>query len=88
VSKHPLLAQLLYGIGLRVSEALQLRVKDLNFANHALVVCSGKGGKDRIVMLPQRLHIKLRGQLARAQSLVRQRRGRTGQCGDTPHTRT
>lgn len=66
VGEHGLLARLLYGTGLRITEALQLRVKDLDFANRALVVRSGKGGKDRIVMLPQSLHVELRAQLAHA----------------------
>ena len=64
VGEHALLARLLYGTGLRITEALQLRVKDLDFSNRALVVRSGKGGKDRIVMLPQSLHIELRAQPA------------------------
>jgi integrase len=50
---HGLLARLLYGAGLRIEEALQLRVKDPDFANQAIVVRSGKGGKDRVVMLPR-----------------------------------
>ena len=39
--EHLLLAQLLYGTGLRITEALQLRVKDLDFAQRALIVCEG-----------------------------------------------
>jgi len=50
--EHRLLAQLLYGTGLRISEALELRVKDLDFDHRALVVREGKGSKDRVVMLP------------------------------------
>ena len=57
---HSLLARLLYGTGLRIEEALQLRVKDLDFANQAIVVRSGKGGKDRFVMLPRSLAPALR----------------------------
>lgn len=64
--EHRLLARLLYGTGLRITEGLQLRVKDVDFANGALIVRSGKGGKDRIVMLPQSLRAELRGQLARS----------------------
>ncbi|WP_442968368.1 phage integrase N-terminal SAM-like domain-containing protein [Pseudorhodoferax sp.] len=55
-----LLARLLYGTGLRIEEVLQLRIKDLDFANQALFVRSGKGGKDRVVMLPQSLAPALR----------------------------
>lgn len=68
-SEHLLLAKLLYGTGLRISEALQLRVKDLDFEHQALIVRSGKGGKDRVVMLPQTLHAELRAQLADAHRL-------------------
>ncbi len=50
-----LLARLLYGTGLRLAEGLALRVKDVDFARHVLIVRSGKGGKDRVVMLPRSL---------------------------------
>ncbi|PEN14644.1 integrase [Longibacter salinarum] len=46
---------LLYGSGLRVSEALRLRVKDLDMQNKRLIVRSGKGKKDRVALLPERL---------------------------------
>ncbi|KQP13794.1 integron integrase [Pseudorhodoferax sp. Leaf267] len=61
---HLLLARLLYGTGLRITEALQLRVKDLDFGQHAVFVREGKGGKDRVVMLPGTLAADLRAQLA------------------------
>lgn len=64
--EHALLARLLYGTGLRITEALQLRVKDLDFERQAIVVRAGKGGKDRVVMLPQQLVPGLRLQLQRA----------------------
>lgn len=41
--EHLLLARLLYGTGLRITEALQLRVKDVDFAQRALIVREGKG---------------------------------------------
>lgn len=62
---HGLLARLLYGTGLRIEEALELRVKDLDFANQAIVVRSGKGDKDRVVMLPRTLAPALRCHLAK-----------------------
>jgi len=61
-----LLARLLYGTGLRISEALQLRVKDIDFSHRAVIVREGKGGKDRVVMLPESLISALREQLARS----------------------
>jgi integrase len=45
---------------MRISEALQLRVKDVDFAHQALIVREGKGGKDRVLMLPQSLAQPLR----------------------------
>ena len=50
-----LMAALLYGSGLRLSEALGLCIKDVDFDRHAIVVRSGKGDKDRVVMLPKAL---------------------------------
>jgi integron integrase len=50
-----LMAQLLYGSGLRLMECLRLRVKDLNFAQHELTVRDGKGMHDRVTMLPDAL---------------------------------
>jgi integron integrase len=64
--EHLLLARLLYGTGLRITEALQLRVKDVDFAQRAVIVREGKGAKDREVMLPQSLAPELRHQLGRA----------------------
>lgn len=52
---HRLLAELLYGMGMRISEALGLRVKDLDFGHRAIYVREAKGGKDWAVMLPQSL---------------------------------
>lgn len=60
---YRLLGELLYGTGLRITEALQLRVKDVDFAQRAILVRAGKGGKDRVVMLPAALEAPLRDQL-------------------------
>lgn len=64
-----LLARTLYGTGMRLAEGLALRVKDIDFDRHAIVVRSGKGDKDRVVMLPRTLVEPLRAQLARARAL-------------------
>lgn len=58
-----LIANLLYGSGLRLLEALRLRVKDVDFARQAILVRDGKGMKDRITVLPRRLHEPLRQHL-------------------------
>jgi integron integrase len=65
----PLLARLLYGTGMRLMEALRLRVKDLDFDRRAIIVRHGKGGKDRVVMLPTALEAPLRSQLVAAHAL-------------------
>lgn len=66
---HGVLARLLYGTGMRIAEALQLRVKDVEFDRQAIIVRSGKGAKDRVVMLPASLAAALRGQMQRARVL-------------------
>ncbi len=55
-----LVAGLLYGCGLRVNEALSLRIKDIDFGYKQITVHEGKGAKDRRVMLPQSLMSRCR----------------------------
>ena len=62
-------ARLLYGTGMRLMEGLSLRVKDVDFDRQAIVVREGKGGKDRVVMLPAALQAPLRAQLSSAHHL-------------------
>lgn len=63
-----LLIRLMYGTGMRITEVLQLRVKDLDFDHRAIVVRQGKGDKDRVVSLPESLRDALQQQLqARAE---------------------
>lgn len=61
---YALVSRLLYGCGLRLLEGLRLRVKDVDFDRQVIVVREGKGGKDRVVMLPASLRDSLRAQLA------------------------
>lgn len=64
-----LLAGLLYGSGLRLMEALRLRVKDVDFARNEIVVRDGKGGKDRRTVLPASLADALKGEVERTRVL-------------------
>ena len=66
---HGLMAGLLYGCGLRLMECLRLRVKDVDFAYRQIVVREGKGEKDRVTMLPERLVQMLHVQLGAAKRL-------------------
>jgi integron integrase len=61
-----LVASLLYGAGLRLLEGLALRVKDVDFGGHEIRVRDGKGRRDRVVPLPEKLVAPLRAQLDRA----------------------
>ena len=60
-----LMAALLYGAGIRLMECVRLRVQDVDFGRREILVRNGKGGKDRRVPLPQRLHSRLREQVDR-----------------------
>lgn len=58
-----LIVRLLYGTGMRVLEALRLRVKDVDFARREIVIREGKGNKDRVTMLPASLLEPLRAKV-------------------------
>lgn len=60
-----LMASLLYGAGLRLSECLNLRVKDLDFDRRQLVIRDGKGGKDRLTCMPDTVVMALHAHLER-----------------------
>ena len=64
-----LVAELLYGTGMRLLEGLRLRVKDVDLQRREIVVRDGKGGKDRVTMLPEKLAPAMRSQLARVAAL-------------------
>ena len=64
-----LIASLLYGSGLRIMEALRLRVKDVDFAQREILVREGKGFKDRVTMLPLSLVEPLKAHLLKVQAL-------------------
>lgn len=70
-AKHRLIAELMYGSGLRVSEALRLRVKDIDFDRKALIIIDGKGRKDRRTLLSPRLFSPIREKIAQAIDIQR-----------------
>ncbi len=61
-----LIARLLYGTGMRLMEGIRLRVKDLDLERREVIVRHGKGGRDRVTVLPLALVAPLREHLARA----------------------
>ena len=66
---HQLVARLLYGSGLRLMEALRLRVKDIDFEQHQIIVRAGKGDKDRNTILPDTLRLPLSQHLQQVKAL-------------------
>ncbi len=60
---YRLLGELMYGAGLRISEAIKLRIKDIDFGMNVIIVRNSKGNKDRITLLPQKLVEALNNQL-------------------------
>ncbi len=67
-----LIARVLYGTGLRLMEGLRLRVKDLEFERREIIVREGKGGKDRVTMLPESLLVPLQRHLLKVRALHEQ----------------
>jgi len=66
---HRLIGRLLYGTGMRIMEGMRLRVKDVEFTRREILVRDGKGQKDRVVMLPDRVAGPLQQQLADTRTL-------------------
>lgn len=66
---HQLFAQMLYGTGMRLSECAALRIKDVDFQRREITIREGKGGKDRITMLPLSPVAPLREQIAQSRAL-------------------
>ena len=64
-----LIAKLLYGTGMRLNEALSLRVLDIDFDQNEIIVRHGKGDKDRHVMIPQKLLSELKAHIEKVRSL-------------------
>ena len=67
--RNSLMASLLYGCGMRLMECVRLRVKDVDFTQLQVTVRDGKGGKDRVTMLPETLVAPLQSHLDRVRSV-------------------
>lgn len=80
-----LMAQLMYGSGLRVIECVSLRIKDVDLSAHVITVRDGKGGKDRTTVLPERLHGPLQQQLLRVAALNKHDTARGGGLAPLPN---
>jgi integron integrase len=69
---NQLMAKVLYGSGLRLMECVRLRTKDVDFGHHQIVVRQGKGAKDRVTILPDRLISPLQEHLQRVKMIHQQ----------------
>jgi integron integrase len=66
---YSLMARILYGTGMRLMECARLRVKDVDFGQREILIRDGKGGKDRVTMLPDVLILPLQEHLAKRRLL-------------------
>ncbi|MDP1881065.1 MAG: integron integrase [Parachlamydiaceae bacterium] len=66
-----LIVSLLYGTGMRLNECLNIRIKDIDFGMNQIVVRDGKGEKDRITVLPQKLFVPLEQHIQKVKNLHR-----------------
>jgi integron integrase len=67
-----LVASVLYGTGMRLTEGLRLRVKDVEFQRREITVRDGKGNMDRVTVLPENLILPLQQQMSKARALHQQ----------------
>lgn len=77
-STYRVMVELLYGTGLRRMECCTLRLRDLDFERGQILVRSGKGNKDRVVMMPRLVRPSLVQQSRRVRALHERDRGRDG----------
>jgi integron integrase len=80
-----LVCQLLYGSGLRLHEALTLRIKDIDLATHQITVRLGKGRRDRVTVLPSSVLPQLRAHLRRLKTRHQRDLSRGGGHVSLPH---
>ena len=64
-----LITSILYGSGLRLMEALRLRIQDIDFEQNMIVVRNGKGNKDRITLLPGSVKVQLREHITNSKKI-------------------
>jgi integron integrase len=64
-----LIVQLMYGSGLRISECLRLRILDIDFSYNQITVRNGKGGKDRVTLLPTSVKKRLQEHIEKVEKL-------------------
>lgn len=70
-----LIARLLYGTGLRITECLSLRIQDIDFERNEILVRNGKGAKDRVTMLPEALKAPLKEHFAQVRLIHEKDKG-------------
>ena len=66
---HLLMSQVLYGCGLRLMECIRLRIQDLDFGQSLIYIRDGKGGKDRVVVLPKSIREDLQLRVDRVRTI-------------------
>lgn len=69
---YKLMVQIMYGSGLRLMECMRLRVKDIDFENRRIIVYDGKGGDDRVTMLPDSIVVPLKEHLVQVKAIHQQ----------------
>ena len=82
---YRLMAELLYGSGLRLMECVRLRVKDVDFGYNQIVVRDGKGLKDRVTLLPAQVKDAMRVHLRKVRDLFEQDRAQGGGSVHLPY---
>ena len=70
--RHALMARLLYGSGLRLLECIRLRIQDVDFGQHLIVVRGAKGGQDRTTIVPRNLGAALQAPIEAVNALHHQ----------------
>ena len=83
--RHQFMARLMYGTGMRINECLAIRVKDVDLARREILVRHGKGGKDRVTMMPESLVDSMRAQLTASRVVYERDRGNNVPGVELPH---